>query len=113
LRVNPNNNKLLDTHGEKEIESQWEAIPNENDPSFIQFRSIKTGHYIQIEEEEKISLTSKSGQFTQFKVNIIQEPNIVKLESDKFSGIFIRANSNGVSVGKGGPHCQLTLLAQD
>jgi len=112
VRVNPKNESVVDSEGDKDILSRWEALPNE-DASVIQFRNVKSGAFLRIAEDAVSCCDAKGDANTKFRVHVVESPNIVKLESVSFEGQFISVRQKGLCIGNGGPHCQMTLYRKD
>jgi len=112
VRVNPKNESVVDSEGDKDILSRWEALPNE-DASILQFRNVKSGAFLRIADDAVSCCDAKSDANTKFRVHVVESPNIVKLESVSFEGQFISVRQKGLCIGNGGPHCQMTLYRKD
>ena len=111
IRMNPNEDSV-DSEGDKDILSRWEALPNE-DGTILQFKNVKSGTFLNMKDDKVGCSEAKSDSNTKFKVHVVQSPNIVKLESISFEGKFISVRQKGLCVGNGGPHCQMTLYQKD
>jgi len=112
IRVNPKNENIVDSKGDKDMLSRWEALPNDNSTT-LQFRNVKSGAFLRILDSQVSCCDGKSDPNTIFKVHVVQSPNIVKLESASFENQFISVRQKGLCIGNGGPHCQMTLYRKD
>mmetsp|Transcript_23406 Transcript_23406/g.37457 ORF Transcript_23406/g.37457 Transcript_23406/m.37457 type:complete len:369 (+) Transcript_23406:16-1122(+) len=111
VRINPKNENIVDHQGDKDILSQWEALPDSN-ASVLQFKNVKSGAFLRIKEKTVSCCERKSDPNTKFLVHVVQS-NIVKLESAVFEGQFISVRQKGLCIGNGGPHCQMTLYQKE
>ena len=75
----------------------------------INLKNKGTGKYLRIKKNGDVDVAGNGGGWTVFEVEVVQEPNVVKLKSAKF-GNYISVKPNGkVNKGIGGKHCVLTF----
>jgi len=112
IRVHPENENIVDSLGDKDLLSRWEALPNDTS-TVLQFRNVKSGAFLRIADDAVSCCDAKNDPNTKFKVHIVESPNIVRLESVSFENQFISVRQKGLCIGNGGPHCQMTLYRKD
>jgi len=105
LRVANDHSTQIDGSGQKGKLAQWEADPEHD---YIRFKNAATGKYLRI-HDGKIDVDGEGGPFTHFKVEVVYEPNQVKLRSIKHQDSYIAVDKTGVRIGNGGPWCEMTV----
>jgi hypothetical protein len=111
IRVHPDKLEDADSEGGTGEFARWQA---ELDGDYVKFKSVKTGKYLRIWQNGKdVDVDGGGGPFTLFRVHVVEAPNVVKLESERFSGRYLAVNEHGkVIVGEGGNYCVIRVCRE-
>ena len=85
LRVKPGDLGKPDSQGGKGKFARW-IVEFDGDGSKVRLKSKESGNYIRIMKDGEINVEGGTGPLTLFKVHKQGQPNLVKLESNKFEG---------------------------
>jgi len=112
IRVNPENPNEPDGHGGTGEHSIWLC---ELEGDLIKLKNQFSQKFLRIwQNGQNIDVEGGGGPFTLFKVHVVESPNVVRLESERFVGRFIGVSEHGkVHIGEGGHNCTIKFFRQN
>merc|ERR550525_1898215 len=113
IRVDPDQKETLNGMGGAGSYAQWTAMPSE-DGETVMFKSVKTGKFIRMLTEDKISVDGQ-GQGDVCRWKIHKDKGVVKLENKKWPGKYLAVSSDGktIKVGAGGALSRLSVKREN